>query len=71
MEYYQKTQIGHAFQNVSKEVFLDWDVTSLKNIDDIWFSFKQRITQAGKKSVGFKQYHNKKTFWDRKTHKRP
>ena len=55
----------YAFQNVTKEMFKDWDVSSFTNADDIWLNFKQRITQAGEKIIGFKQYRNKKAFWDR------
>ena len=54
-----------TFKNVSQEMFADWDPGKFCNVNDMWEDFKQRLTSAGMKSIGYKQYCNKRKYWDK------
>ena len=57
------------FKAKSKETFADWNADSFSNVNTMWNDFKDKLIVAGSKSVGMKQYRNKKSFWDKEISK--
>ena len=54
-----------AFELATKECFANWNIDNFSTVDEIWLEFKSCLLSAGTKAVGYKQYNNKRSFWDK------
>lgn len=54
-----------AFELATKECFANWNIDDFSTVDEIWLEFKSCLLSAGTKAVGYKQYNNKRSFWDK------
>lgn len=56
------------FSDTASECFKDWNHANFTNVDDMWADFKHRLIKAGSKSIGYKQFKDKKSYWDKEVH---
>jgi exonuclease III len=57
------------FQQAIDHCLIDFKSTQYHNPDDMWKDIKAHLSEAGSKAVGYKNYKNKRAYWDKEIDK--